>query len=247
MKSKYLPLIAIISIFVLSLVSACAPITAAAQAPATTPATRTLTAQGEGKVYLTPDLAYVFIGVHSEADTVGQALTNNNNQAQGVTSALKELGVDPKDIQTSAFNVNPQNQFDNNGKPTKTIYVVDNSVNVTVRDLSKLGQILDTSVKSGANTISGIQFDVKDKPTAIAEARKLAIDDARKQAQDLASAGGVTLGDLQTLNVYNSSGPVPVFEGKGGGASAMSVAANVPVSSGQLVIIMDATLVYEMK
>ena len=141
----------------------------------------------------------------------------------------------------------PQQQFDNTGKPTKTVYMVDNTVNVTVRDLSKLGQILDTAVKTGANSISGIQFDVKDKPAAIAEARKLSIDDARKQAQDLAAAGGVTLGDLQTLNVYSNGSPTPVFEGKGGGGTAMSVASSVPTSSGQLVIIMNATLVYEMK
>jgi uncharacterized protein len=244
MKTKYLPLIAVI--ILLSLVSACAPITAAAQAPAPSTSTRTLTAQGEGKVYLTPDVAYVFIGVHSESESVGQSLADNSKQAASVSDALKGLGVDPKDIQTSAFNVYPQQQYDNTGKPTKVVYVVDNTVNVTVRDLQKLGQILDTSVKSGANSISGIQFDVKDKPTAIAEARKLAIDDAKKQAQDLAAAGGVQLGNLQTLNVFSNNSPVPVYEGKGGGA-AMSVAANVPVSSGQLVITMDATLVYEMK
>ena len=245
MKTKFYPLIAMI--ILLGLVTACAPIAAEAQAPAATAATRTLTAQGEGKVYLTPDLAYVFIGVHTEADSVGTALSNNSAQAQAVSSSLKELGVDPKDIQTSAFNVYPQQQYDNNGKQTKVVYVVDNTVNVTVRDLSKLGQILDASVKTGANSISGIQFDVKDKPTAIAEARKLAIDDARKQAQDLAAAGGVTLGDLQSLNVYSNGSPTPVFEGKGGGGSTLSVAASVPVSSGQLVIIMDATLIYEMK
>lgn len=245
MKAKYLPLIAVI--ILMSLVSACAPIAAAAQAPATTPTTRQLTATGEGKVYLTPDLAYVFIGVHSEAESVGTSLSNNNAQAQSVAGALKELGVDAKDIQTSAFNVYPQQQYDNTGKPTKVVYMVDNTVNVTVRDLSKLSTILDTAVKSGANSISGIQFDVKDKPAAIAEARKLAIDDAKKQAQDLAAAGGVQLGDLQNLNVYSSSGPTPIFEGKGGGSAAMSVASNVPVSSGQLVIIMDATLIYEMK
>jgi uncharacterized protein YggE len=245
MKTKYL-LSVIAMVVILSMATACAPITAAAQAPTTTPSTRTITVQGEGKVYLTPDIAYIYIGVHSESDSVSQALSDNNSQAQAVVSSLKELGVDPKDVQTSAFSVNPQQQFDKDGKPTKVVYVVDNTVNVTVRDLQKLGQMLDSSVRSGANTISGIQFDVKDKPTAIAEARKLAIQDARAQATDIASAAGVTLGDLQTLNVFSNSGPVPVFEGKGGGG-AMSVVSNVPVSSGQMVLIMDASLVYEIK
>ena len=245
MKNKFFILIALMVVFS-SLISACAPIAAQAQSPATTPITRQFTATGEGKVYLTPDTAYVYIGVHTESESVGTALSDNTRQAQAVSDALKELGVDPKDVQTSAFNVYPQQQFDKNGVQTTIKYMVDNTVNVTVRDLSKLSQILDTVVRSGANSISGIQFDVKDKPAAIAEARKLAIEDARTTAQDLAAATGVELGDLVTLSVYSNSGPVPVFEGKGGGASA-SVAATVPVSAGQMVIIMDASLTYAIK
>ncbi len=247
MKNKYFLTLAAF-VLILIVATACAPITAAAQAPVSTPSTanRTITAQGEGKVYVTPDIAYIYIGVHTESDSVASALSDNNKQAQAVASTLKELGVDAKDIQTSAFSVNPQQQFDKNGQPTKTVYVVDNTVNVTVRDLAKLGDILDAVVKSGANTINSISFDVQNKATAIAEARKLAIQDGRSQATEMASAAGVTLGDLQSLNVYASSGPVPVYEGKGG-ASAVSVAGNVPTASGQLVITMEASMVYEIK
>ncbi len=245
MKTKFFVLIALLVVSS-ALISACAPITAAAQSPSTNPPVRQITAIGEGKVYLTPDTAYVTIGVHTESDSVASALNDNTRQAQAVSDALKELGVDLLDVQTSAFNVYPQQQYDKNGVPTIIKYVVDNTVVVTVRDLSKLSQILDTSIRSGANNINGIQFDVKDKPAAVAEARKLAIEDARNTAQDLAAAAGVELGVLDTLSVYSSGGSVPIYEGKGGGAS-MSVAASVPVSSGQLVIIMDATLIYEIK
>jgi uncharacterized protein YggE len=245
MKTKFFVLISLLVVFG-ALISACAPIAAAAQAPSTTPVTRQITATGEGKVYLTPDTAYINIGVHTESDSVANALNDNTRQAQAVSDSLKELGVDPLDVQTSAFNVYPQQQYDKNGVPTTTKYVVDNTVVITVRDLTKLGQILDTTVRSGANNVNGIQFDVKDKPSAIAEARKLAIEDARNTAQDLAATAGVELGNLDTLSVYSNGGTVPIYEGKGGGAS-MSVAASVPVSSGQLVIIMDATLVYEIK
>jgi uncharacterized protein YggE len=246
MKNKYFLSIAALTL-ILIVATACAPITAAAQSPAVTPGvTRSITAQGEGKVYVTPDIAYIYIGVHTQSDSVASALSDNNAQAQAVSSTLKELKVDPKDIQTSAFNVNPQQQFDKDGQPTKTVYVVDNTINVTVRDLSQLGSILDAVVKSGANTINGISFDVQDKATAIAKARNLAIQDGRSQATDMASAAGVTLGDLQSLNVYSSSGPVPVYEGKGG-ANAVSVAPNVPTASGQMVITMEASMVYAIK
>jgi uncharacterized protein len=244
MKNKYLlSLLAIV--LILSMATACAPITAQAQTPVNTPTPRTITAQGEGKVYLTPDIAYIFIGVHTQSDSVSQALSDNNKQAQAVASSLKELGVDLKDIQTSAFNVSPQQQFDKDGQPTKMVYIVDNTVNVTVRNLQQMGQILDSVASSGANNISGISFDVKDKTSAISEARKLAIQDAKNQATEMAAAAGVQVGDLQTLNVYATSGPVPQYEGKGG--ASLSVSGNAPISSGQMVLIMNASLVYGIK
>src|SRR5512135_2645718 len=153
MKTKFFILIALF-VALSTLVSACAPITAAAQAPSTTPITRQITAIGEGKVYLTPDTAYITIGVHTESDGVGTALKDNTRQAQAVSDSLKELGVDPQDVQTSAFNVYPTQQYDKDGQPTTIKYVVDNTVVVTVRDLSKLGQILDTTIRSGANNIN---------------------------------------------------------------------------------------------
>lgn len=207
---------------------------------------RQLSTTGEGKVYLVPDLAYVFIGVHSEAANVGDSLKANNAQADAIQKSLIALGVDVKDIQTSAFNVYPQQQYDQKGANPKTIYVVDNTVNVTVRDLTKLGSLLDSVVGSGANSIHGIQFDVKDKAKALAEARKQAIDDAKSQAQALAQDAGVQLGALQSLNVNMNNGqPSPVYYAK----DAMSVGAggSVPVSSGQLLITAQANLTYEIK
>jgi uncharacterized protein YggE len=93
---------------------------------------------------------------------------------------------------------------------------VDNTVNVTVRDLSVLGKLLDGVVRAGANSINGINFDVTDKTQAITEARKLAIEDARATAQELAAAAGVTLGDIYSLNSYLNTGPVTTFDSKGG-------------------------------
>ena len=210
------------------------------------PALRQLMASGEGKVYLVPDLAYIFIGVHSEANNVGDALKANNTQADAIQKSLIELGVDVKDIQTSAFNVYPQQQFDQKGENPKTIYVVDNTVNVTVRDLTKLGSLLDKVVGSGANSIHGIQFDVKDKAKAVAEARKQAIDDAKSQALAMAQDAGVQLGDLQTLNVNLGDQPSPVYATDKAVMAAGS-SPNVPVSSGQLLITAQANLTFEIK
>ncbi len=206
---------------------------------------RTVNVTGNGKVYLAPDVAYVFIGVHSQAENVGDALSQNNSKAQTIANTIKELGVDEKDIQTSSFNIFPQQQYSPEGQLTGTIYMVDNTVNVTMRDLSSLGKMLDAVVRAGANSINGINFDVLDKTAAISEARKLAIEDARKQAGELAAAADVTLGDLITMNAYTNTGPTPMYDAKGG--MAVSTGSTVPVSSGQLLISVDANLTYEIK
>lgn len=251
MKPKQSWIFVLFSLVVVVALAGCAaaPTAYAASADQTNPPVRQLTASGQGKVYLVPDVAYVSIGVHTESDTVAAALNNNSTQAQAIQKALTGLGVDPKDIQTSAFNVYPQQQQPN-PKPgstettTKTTYAVDNTVSVTVRDLSKLGALLDQVVKSGANNINGIQFDALDKTKALSEARKLAIQDAKNQAQEIATDSGVTLGDIQTVNANVSGMPGPIYGGKGGFAVAD---ASVPVASGQLVITADASITYLLK
>ena len=224
--------------------SACAAIPASAAGTDTN--IRTLNATGEGKVYLVPDIAYVNIGVHSEAATVAEALKDNNAQAQAIQKALTDMGVDAKDIQTAAFNVYPMQQ--QNPKPGSTdtttpvtVYVVDNTVSVTVRDLQKLGGLLDKVVSSGANNINGVQFDVANKDAAMAEARKQAIQDAQNQAKEIASSAGVVLGAIQNMSVNANNQPGPLYAGKGGFAAADS---SVPVSAGQLLITANANITY---
>jgi uncharacterized protein len=242
MKNKFVWII--LSIIAVLVLGACSGTSNPAVATPQ-PLQRMINVTGTGQVFLTPDVAYINIGVHTVADTVGDALKLNNSQATAVASSLKELGVDAKDIQTNAFNVYPQQQFGPQGEVLKTTYAVDNTVFVTVRDLSKLGQILDVVVQNGANAINGITFDVLDKTKALAQVRQMAVTDARQQAQQLADAAGVKLGDLVSLNVSTSNSPVPAFGGKGGVSA--NAAAPVSVSAGQMVLSMDANLVYEIK
>jgi uncharacterized protein YggE len=212
------------------------------QGSATQAPQRTLNVTGNGKAYLTPDIAYVYIGVHTENKNVAEAVAANTSAAQKVAEALKALKIDPKDIQTSNFSITPQQQYDQNGKLTGILYVVDNTVYVTVRDLSKLGDVLGAAVQAGANSINGVPFDASDKSKALSEARKAAVADAAAQAKELAEAAGVSLGAVQTINVYGSAMPMPLYEAKGVGG-----AAGVPVSPGQLVISVDVNIIYEIK
>lgn len=244
----------LVGILLASLLAACGPgvsasLNASGQpepARQTTPAaSRTISVSGSGRVSLTPDLAYINIGVHTENQDVSEALAANNSQAQKLVDTLKAAGVDAKDIQTSSFNIYPQQQFGPNGEITGTRYVVDNTVYVTVRSLSQMGKLLETAVASGANTINGISFDLADKTEALSDARKQAVDNARVLAEEMAEAAGVELGEIQSINVISSSMPVPMYDMYGRGAA--QAAAEVPISSGQMTVSADVSVVYTIE
>jgi uncharacterized protein YggE len=240
MRSKIYILFSVV--LLVSLLSACS---ALANTPADKVATRTMTVTGTGKVTLSPNIAYINIGVHTEGQDVNEALASNTSQAQKVADALKALGVDAKDIQTTSFNVYPQQTFDDKGVVTSTKYMVDNGVYVTVRDLTKLGSMLEAVVTSGANNINGINFDISNRDDVNSQARTLAIADARKQADELAKAAGVTLGAVQSISINGSPTPTPLYDAKGG--TVMSTGASVPVSAGQMIIEVDANITYALK
>jgi uncharacterized protein len=205
---------------------------------------RTIGVTGTGQVTLAPDVAYVYIGVQSQSPDVAEALSQNNERAQTIASTLRELGIDARDIQTSGFNVYPFQQYSPSGEMTGTVFNVDNTVYVTVRDLQMLGRLLDVTVRAGANSINGINFDVLNKAQALSEARALAIASARQQAEEMAQAAGVSLGELQTLSVYNNAPILPMYDGRGGMAME---SAQVPVSAGQMVIKVDVSATYEIR
>lgn len=231
------------AVLVLGILAGCTPAATTSNTNTEPTPVRSINVNGEGTVTVTPDIAYITIGVHTEATDVSEALASNTQQAQTVSDALGTLGVDKKDIQTTAFNVYPQQQYGPNGEMTGIKYIVDNSVYVTVRDLTKMGEILSTVVKSGANNISGIQFDVADRSKALSDARKKAVDDARSQAEEMAGAAGATLGKIQYLSVNNVSSPVMPMSLK---SDAMA-GGSVPVSAGQLVITVDVSATYALE
>jgi len=237
------PILAIVMLAAIAL-SACGSTNVVANP---TPTQRTLSVTGTGTVNMTPDIAYINIGVHTEKPAATDAVTENNTQTQQVVDALKAAGVDVKDIQTTNFSIYPNTQFDpQTNQKIGTTYAVDNTVNVTVRKLDQLGALLDASVKAGANSVNSIQFDVADKSQALKQARDLAVKDAQTQAQELSATAGITLGNVQSISFYNNvPGPVMDSFGKGGGGAV--AAAPVPIQSGQMTLTVTINMSYEIK
>jgi len=242
MKTKFY-IVAAVALLAL-LISACGPTTInqAAQPPL-----RTVNVTGVGYANLVPDIAYIYVGVHTEKPSAAEAVDENNAQTEKMIKALKDFGIASKDIRTTNFSIWPQDKYDPmTGTPTgEKTYVVDNTVYVTVRDLAKLGDLLDTVVAAGANTVNSIQFDVADKSEALTKARAEAVKNAEAQAQELADAAGVKLGEVQTISFYDSQ-PYPVYEGKGGGGGAAMEAA-VPIQPGQLTFNVSVSMTYDIK
>ena len=219
-------------------------LTACSPSTQTTP--RTLTVSGNGSVYLTPDIAYIYIGVNTDDADIAQAVSRNNAQAQALVEALKNAGVATTDIQTSNFSVySNQKAVDPlSGLPTGYTYTVDNTVYVTVRDTSKLGVLLNTAVGAGANNINSITFDVADKTAAQAQARQKAMDDAAALAGELAQTAKVSLGAIQTITYSdNTSSP---YYGMGGGWPS-SPNSSVPIQAGQMQVSVSVSVTYAIK
>lgn len=236
MKTKSLIVFAVIALALL--MSACGPTNQAA--------VRTLNVSGTGQANLAPDIAYIYVGVHTENPTAAEAVADNTTQTQTVIQAIKDFGIDEKDIRTTNFSIYPQDKFDpQTGTPTgdKT-YVVDNTVYVTVRKLDQLGDLLDTVVTAGANTVNSVQFDVADKAAALKQARADAVKDAEAQAKSLAEAAGLSLGQIQSIGFFDSQ---PIFDGKGGGGAMAADAASVPIQPGQLTFTVTVNISYALK
>ena len=125
--------------------------------------------------------------------------------------------------------------------------MTDNTVYVTMHDISMIGDLLDASINAGANNIYGITFDVQDKETALATGRDQATADAQAQADELAKAAGATLGAVQSINYY-SSAPTPIYyDTKAAAPAAVGGGGSVPISSGQLTLTVSVSVSYALR
>jgi len=212
----------------------------------TTQGPPTLAASGQGTAHVIPDIAIVTLGVTTRGDTAAKALTANSTDLTAAIAAIEGAGVAEKDIGTSGLNIYPvyaQNADGSQTQPAKIVgYEVSNQVTVTIRDISKAGDLLDKVVAAGANQVNGISFDVADNKAASDAALKDAIADARHKAEIMADAAGVKL--VRILSV--SSGeegqpPRPVFA-----AMALKAAPSVPVMAGEQALNANATVIWEI-
>ncbi len=196
---------------------------------------------GEATISAAPDLAQIDGGVTNEAKTARDASEANNKAMGIVLLALKSAGIPEKDFQTSQLSLQPQYALNKNGPSPITGFRASNRVTVTVRDVAKVGSIIDTLVTNGANDIGGISFMVAQPSKLLDEARPKAIADARRKADIYAQAAGVTLGAPLSISEESSPGPVTYRKMSAGLASP------APVAPGEETLRISISVSYEIK
>ena len=196
-----------------------------------------ISVSGQGSADLVPDMAVLTLTVTREAPTARAALDANSEAMAGVIKAMQGQGVAAKDLQTSNFSIQPrhaqQPRQASGERPAPKIsgYVVRNSLAVRVRDISKVGEVLDESVTLGVNEGGNILFTNDDPSAAIEQARVRAVKDAMAKAQTLAGAAGVKLGKvLEISEQSHEPRPMPMMRAE---MSMARSADAVPVAVGE--------------
>ena len=207
---------------------------------------RSITVVGTGKVTGKPDIARVTVGVETQAPLLQKAVDENKAKMGGLLDTLKKLGLADKDIRTSNYSVYTERVSPPapgaEASANQMIYHVTNQVDVTVRDVNQIGDVLDKAVAAGANNIYGVNFSVEDTAKLEEDARAKAVADAKSRAESLAQLNGVQLGEVLTVSEV-VGGAMPLYRdavGLGGGGST-------PVQPGELEMSFSIQVTYAVK
>lgn len=209
----------------------------------------TLSVSASAEIGARPDRARITSGVVSEADTARAALDANSTAIADVIAALRDAGIEERDIQTSGFSVEPRYHYpeprDGRNEPPRIIgYAVTNLVTVLVRDLAVLGPVLDRAVTVGANRIHGIDFEVSDADELLDEARAEAVANARRKAEVYGEAAGVELAGVLSISESTAHEPPRPMYAR---AMQADAAESVPIQPGEETLRVEVNVTWEIR
>lgn len=212
--------------------------------PPQPPAVIRITAQGEARA--TPDRAWLDFGVETEGATAAAAGQQNAQRMDAVVAALARAGVRAEQVQTHDYNVYPDYaQTPEGGQPRIRAYRVSNVVTVRTDEVRGVGQLIDAALAAGANRVNGVRFGLRDPARAQAEALRDAVRGARSQADALAQALGVQVGDV--LEVSTGYAPVQPMPMERLAMSDVRAQAATPVEPGQQTVGATVTVIYRIQ
>ena len=197
-----------------------------------------ISTHGQAVLKRAPDQAFVSIAAESRATSPGDAQRANAEAMTSVTNALSKAGLSGEALRTTAFSLQPDMEY-TNGRARVKGYIARNQVEVRVDDLKKLGAALDAAGTSGATSIAGLRFDIKDRQSVERDALKMATEEAMARAKAIASGANGNLGAVVRIDDQYQSAPPVMYSMKAQGAGAGAQAMNLPespVSPGELEI-----------
>lgn len=217
-RMTWLAALSIVGLLAVVLAS-CTPAQAAQQTAAPTASqdiSRHITVVGVGEVNLKPDIARINVGAEASASTVSEAKQEVDDRLAAILNVLQEMGIAERDIQTSQYSIYYEREpvypmaAEEGVKEATGAYRVTSMLNVTIRDLDRVDEVLDAVVEAGANQMYGVTFTVSDEQEWEKEAREKAMADAKARAEELAGLAGVELGEVLTVSEIVGSSVVPV-------------------------------------
>lgn len=243
LKSRWSFIFAFAAAFVLFFNFGGSKVLAADSSAVTIDAARTISVTGTGEVTVTPDIAYLYLGVITEKPTTIGAESANSTTINNVIAAMKKEGIKDEDIQTIDYSINPKYNYDKDtGKSSIVGYTVTDTLKVTVKDISKVGKVIDTAVKNGANNSNSISFGVSDYEKHYNKALVNALSNAKGKVLAISGFLGLKL-----------TTPVKVVENSNGLPNDYSISLNAKLESADSVSIQagiykikaDINLVYQ--
>jgi len=201
---------------------------------------------GEGKVYSNPDTAFIDFSVVTQGTDISNVQDSNTKKMNKVIDFLKSFGIEDKDIKTTNYGLYPQYTYENNQIPQIMGYQITQTLSVKIRKTDTIGDILKKGVTMGINQVNSLYFGIENDEQLKEQARQLAIADAKKKADVMASQIGIKLGKIVGFSENTSGYPVPVMydakaSGMGGGGSSPNV------QTGENEITLSVTIIYEIK
>jgi uncharacterized protein YggE len=204
-----------------------------------------LVAVGSGKASAEPEIAVISLGVDLRGSEPAAMVDEAALKIDAIAAAVEGLGVAGDDVRTTGYNLWVENLYDHErGLPTgEVVYHVSHYVEVTLRDLDKVGELMADVVEAGANTISGVSFTVAEPEALVEQARQAALADAAAKAGRMAEGLDIALGKPVSV-METTGGPYPVL-GLGGGGGEMMAAPSV--SPGTFTVSVGVQIVYEIR
>lgn len=208
--------------------------------------TYTITIDGEGKITAIPDIAQISLGIQTEKLTVVAAQKENTDKMNKIIDELKKMGIETKDIKTTNYSIYPRYDW-TEGRQILRGYTVSQNVSVKIRDLEKVGAIVDKAGSLGANQVGSLSFTIDEPEKIRQEAREKALLNAKEKAEALAKVAGVKLGKLVS---FSESGAVPTpiyrdYTVKALGMGGVEEAAPT-IEAGSQEIIVNVMVTYEV-